>query len=148
MKKVLAPASSGLDYGCGPGPALGRMFTEEGHSVSLFDPIYDNERSVLERRYDFVTCTEAAEHFHRPHEEFSRLNRLLRPGGHLGIMTRFQTDDDRFGNWHYRRDPTHVVFYREDTMRWIARRWGWSVDLKPPSVAIFRKRRTRVEGSA
>ena len=39
--------------------------------------------------------------------------RLVRPGGWLAVMTCFQTDDARFAGWHYRKDPTHVVFYRE-----------------------------------
>lgn len=139
MMDRLSPASIGLDYGCGPGPALALMFRQAGHSVSLYDPIYQPERHPLERKYDFVTCSEVAEHFHRPHDEFCRMNDLLRAGGYLGVMTRFQSDDEGFAQWHYRRDPTHVIFYREDTMTWIARRWSWSLELIPPAVAIFRK---------
>ena len=30
----LGPASHGLDYGCGPGPALATMLREEGHGVT------------------------------------------------------------------------------------------------------------------
>jgi len=139
LNRRLPPASSGLDYGCGPGPALVDMFREVGHEMSAYDPIYESDPQALDRRYDFVTCTEAAEHFHNPAKEFTTLNRLLKSGGHLGILTLFQNDDECFAEWHYRRDPTHVIFYREDTMAWIADQLGWTFDLTPPRLAIFQK---------
>jgi hypothetical protein len=54
-------------------------------------------------------------------------------------MTCFQTDDDRFDNWHYRRDPTHVVFYREFTFKLLANRFGWHLEIPRKDVALFRK---------
>lgn len=131
------PASHGLDYGCGPGPALAAMLREAGHHVALYDPFFHHDPVALQRTYDFVTCTEVAEHFHRPADEFDRLGRLLRPGGRLAAMTCFQTDDARFAGWHYRRDPTHVVFYREATFRVIARQRGWTCEIPAKDVAIL-----------
>ena len=135
----LPAASRGVDYGCGPAPALAAMLREAGHSVALFDPFFQPETSVLRASYDFVTCTETAEHFHRPAEEFARLMAVVRPGGWLGIMTCFQTADERFANWHYRRDPTHVVFYREETLRYLAASRGWSIDVPVKDVALLRR---------
>ncbi|MBN2536972.1 methyltransferase domain-containing protein, partial [candidate division WOR-3 bacterium] len=89
--------------------------------------------------YDFITCCETAEHFHRPADEFERLDRLLLPGGRLGVMTRFLADDVRFADWAYRRDPTHVVFYREATFRCLAARLGWECEFPGPDVALLRK---------
>lgn len=131
--------SIGLDHGCGPGPALAAMIREAGHEVTLYDPFFAPDPAVLEGVYDFVVCSEAAEHFHRPAEEFRRLRRLLRPGGWLGIMTCFQTDDARFAAWHYRRDPTHVVFYRESTFRHLAGCWGWSFRTPVKDVVLMRR---------
>lgn len=136
----LPPAAQGLDYGCGPGPALAALLTEAGHSVALFDPLFFNHPQVLARRYDFVTCTEVVEHFHRPAEEFQRLNALLKPGGVLAIMTRFQTQDAAFAQWHYRRDPTHVVFYREHTLRTVAQQHQWDCLVPCPNVVFMFKR--------
>lgn len=135
----LPPAASGLDYGCGPGPALARMLEEAGHRVALYDPFFFPQPEALQQTYDFVTCTETAEHFHRPAGEFARLTRLVRPGGWLAIMTCFQTDDSRFADWHYRRDPTHVVFYRAETFRWIAGTYGWSCETPGKDVAFLRR---------
>ena len=135
----LEPGASGLDFGCGPGPALAGMLEEAGMDMALYDPFFYPEASVLERQYDFITCTEVVEHLHHPAETFQRLDKLLRPGGWLGVMTCFQTDDHRFANWHYRRDPTHIVFYRQSTMAWLARAYGWTLDIPVKDVALFRK---------
>jgi SAM-dependent methyltransferase len=136
---VLEPGQRGLDYGCGPGPALAAMLREAGHQVALYDPIFHADGRALERIYDFITLSEVAEHFHRPADEFDRLGALLRPGGWLAVMTCFQTDDARFADWHYRRDPAHVVFYREATLRALAAQRGWRCDIPIKDVALMRK---------
>ncbi len=135
----LDKASRGLDYGCGPGPALAAMLRESGHDMALYDPFFYPDRDVLLHRYDFVTCTETAEHFHRPADEFERLFRMVRPGGWLAIMTRFLTDDAKFGTWHYRMDPTHVVFYREETFQHLARIQGWSCEIPADDIALMQR---------
>jgi SAM-dependent methyltransferase len=134
----VALPSEGLDYGCGPGPALATMLAEAGHEMTLYDPLFVPEPAALERTYDFITCSEVAEHFHAPAEELDRLAKLLRPGGLLAIMTCFQTDDARFGGWHYRRDPTHVTFYRAETFMHLARLRGWGCEIPEKDVAILR----------
>lgn len=135
----LAPVQAGLDFGCGENSAVAAILQEVGHRVALYDPLFHPNDDALERQYDFIVCSEAAEHFHNPAEEFTLLDRLLRPGGWLGVMTCFQEDDARFAAWHYRRDPTHVVFYRAATLRWIAARFGWSCDIPVKNVALMRK---------
>lgn len=135
----LPPGASGLDYGCGPGPALAAMLREAGHDVALYDPLFRPEVSVLAQSYDFVTCTEVAEHFHTPAAEFKRLRALLRPGGWLAIMTCFQTDDSRFANWHYRHDITHVVFYRDTTFHHLAKNWGWRCEVPAKDVVLMQR---------
>ena len=139
LLECLPPGSSGLDFGCGPGPALNRMMEESGMQMSLYDPYFCPDTTALDKRYDFVTCTEVVEHLHHPAAVFRQLDSLLLPGGFLGVMTCFQTDDARFANWHYRRDPTHVVFYRQATLQWLAGHHGWHLDVPAKDVAIFRK---------
>lgn len=139
LLEKLDTAMCGLDYGCGPGPALAAMLSEAGHDMSLYDPFFEQDPQALARSYDFITCTEVAEHFHHPAEEFDRLDAMLRPGGWLGVMTCFQTDDARFADWHYRKDPTHVVFYREATLRMIAAQRGWTCEIPIKDVALMHK---------
>jgi len=135
----LAPASSGLDYGCGPGPALAAMLSEAGHDMTLYDPFFHADEEALDRSYDFIACTEVIEHFHRPADEFDCIDALLRPDGWFGVMTGFQTGDARFADWHYRKDPTHVVFYREQTLHAVARARRWTCEFPCPDVALMRK---------
>jgi SAM-dependent methyltransferase len=138
LAELRGPAS-GLDFGCGPGPALAAICREAGHSMALYDPIYFPDRSVLDSRYDFVTCTEVAEHLHQPAREFTLFQQLLKPGGILGIMTCWLTDDDAFPRWHYRRDPTHVCFYRPETFGWLAEAFGWEWRTPRKDVVLFIK---------
>ncbi len=131
--------SQGLDFGCGPGPALAAMLREAGHRISLYDPFFHPDVATLSQIFDFITCTEVAEHFHHPAEEFSRFDAMLKPGGWLGIMTCFRTDDALFANWHYRKDPTHVVFYCETTFQEIARQRGWDCEFPVKDVVLMHK---------
>lgn len=139
LLKKLTSVQEGLDYGCGPGPVLAQMLSEAGHNMSFFDPFFFPDHALLSGFYDFITCTETIEHFHHPAEEFARFEKMLRPGGWLAVMTCFQTDDTLFSSWHYRRDPTHVVFYREATLRHIASNFGWSCEIPIKDVALMQK---------
>ena len=129
----------GLDFGCGPGPALADMLSQAGHSMRLYDPFFFPDATVLDQQFDFVTCTEVAEHFHQPHAEFTRMVALLKPGGLLALMTSFQHDDSRFADWHYRRDATHVTFYRQETFQVIAADFGMSCIIPCKNVVFLRK---------
>lgn len=138
LAERLRPGMSGLDYGAGPGPALVRMLCERGYPTVAWDPLYAPCDALLAARYDFVTCTEVAEHFHRPREEFDRMASLLRPDGWLAVMTQWRPADHDFAAWHYLRDPTHVSLYGEPTFRWIAGQYGYALEMPAPNVALLR----------
>lgn len=131
------PGSQGLDFGCGPGAALADMLRAEGMDMTVYDPFYAPDPTVLTKQYDFITCTEVLEHLHQPLDVLRDLERMLKPGAMLAIMTCFQTDDSRFAHWHYRRDPTHVVFYRQTTLQWLADYFGWQLSIPRKDVALF-----------
>lgn len=96
------------------------------------------KRAARRPRYDFITCTETAEHFHDPAAEFARLAGLLAPDGWLAVMTQLVPDARAFLDWHYVRDPTHVCFYADRTFTWLAERHGWRLERPASSVALFR----------
>lgn len=135
----LPPGAEGLDYGAGPGPALALMLEEAGFPMAIYDPFFAPDPAPLHRTWDFITCTETAEHFFSPGDELARLDALLRPGGWLGVMTQMRDDAAPFEDWWYVRDPTHVCFYRPATMRWIADRFGWTPESPRPTVWLFGK---------
>jgi len=136
---LLPKGAGGLDFGCGPGPALAAILQEAGFSVELFDLYYANTPEVLSKTYDFVTCTETAEHFREPRKEWDLLVKLVNSGGFLGIMTQQMTEPERFPEWHYIRDETHVCFYAPQTFEWIAKNYHLEIVYSTKTVVILRK---------
>lgn len=135
----LPATASGLEFGCGPGPALATMLREAGHRVRLYDPFYFPDPGALEGCYDFITATEVVEHLHRPGAELERLWALLRPGGTLGVMTKLVRDREAFSTWHYKNDPTHVCFFCRDTWSWWAECHGATVVFPEADVILLAK---------
>ncbi len=139
LVQQLRPGAKGLDYGSGPGPALSVMLEEQGFPMRVYDPFFADDTDALGRVYDFITCTETAEHFANPASEFERLDRMLRPGGWLAVMTEVFRGQHPFAEWRYARDPTHVCFYRPETMTWIAERFGYRMIEPHATVRLFTK---------
>jgi len=140
MRPYFVPGATVLDYGCGPGPALAAMLGEANLLVSIYDPYFVPDESLLNKQYDFVTCTETVEHFTDPRSDFATLDTMLKPGGLLGVMTGMLENLEDFPEWYYHRDPTHISFYNKHTMSWIAKRYGWEETFPRDNVVLFRKR--------
>jgi 2-polyprenyl-3-methyl-5-hydroxy-6-metoxy-1,4-benzoquinol methylase len=135
----LSTASRGMDFGCGPGPALAAMMQEAGHKVTLYDPFYYPHDECFSRSYQFITATEVVEHLHAPGRELERLWALLEPGGYLGVMTKLVLDAEAFARWHYKNDPTHVCFFSDETWNWWAALKGAELERMGADVALLRK---------
>jgi len=135
----LVPASQGLDFGCGPGPCLSVMLEEQGHSMSLYDLYYADNRALLAKEYDFITATEVVEHLFEPAKELQQLWGLLKPGGYLGLMTKLVTDAEKFANWHYKTDPTHISFFSVQSFEYLGEQWGSKPVFIDADVIIFQK---------
>lgn len=139
MVALLRRNAQGLDYGSGPGPTLSVMFEEQGYDMEIYDYFYANDELVFNKRYDFITCTETIEHIQHPHEDINRLWSLLKENGYLGIMTKLVENKNRFSDWHYKNDPTHICFYSRATFDWLATKLGASVNYHSADVIIFKK---------
>ena len=118
--------SLGLDFGAGTGPVITEILTNKGYRLNLYDPFFHPDVSVLNETYDFIVCCEVIEHFKKPQKEFSLLKRLLKPDGKLYCMTHLLCEPRDFGNWYYKDDPTHVIFYSEENLKWIRDNLGYS----------------------
>jgi len=141
LRAKLAPGAHGLDYGSGPGPTLHLMAREDGFECKHYDPCFHPDKSVFGQQYDFITCSETAEHFHDPAAEFRQLHALLKPGGWLGLMTSRLMPDTDFANWHYRREITHVMYYSDATFEWLSGHCSWnSPEHISGSVTLMQKR--------
>lgn len=141
LKRILSSHKTGLDYGCGPGPALCTMLEEDGYEMRKYDPFFYPDKTIFSSQFDFITCSETVEHFYDPFAEFEMFDQMLNPSGILGIMTNFLIDDALFRNWYYRRDPTHVVFYAKTTFQIIAKQRGWGCQFPNNNVALLIKPR-------
>lgn len=141
LVEQLSPESRGLDFGCGPGPALAAMLEEGGHQVALYDVFYHPDSTPLQAQqyYDFITATEVVEHLHQPYNELLRLWQLLKPSGLLAIMTKRVTTQAAFSTWHYKNDLTHVCFFSEFTFEWLAQQLSASLQWHGADVVIMKK---------
>lgn len=137
--KYLAPGMPGLDYGCGPYPMLAELMGERGFPMDYYDPYFYPNQDLLKRRYDFVTATEVVEHFNEPYQAWKEMVSRVREGGLLSVMTSLRYEDVDFAGWHYRRDATHVCFYAQETMDWVANEFNLEILERPKNVVIFRK---------
>jgi 2-polyprenyl-3-methyl-5-hydroxy-6-metoxy-1,4-benzoquinol methylase len=107
--------------------------------MDLYDPYFYPDKTVFKNKYEFITCTEAAEHFYNPLAEFNRMNELLKKNGVLAVMTSLFDNSINFDNWYYRRDPTHVIFYSEKTFHVIAKQRNWNCWMEDKNVIFFKK---------
>jgi len=139
VSQLLAPNSTGLDFGSGPGPTLSVMFEEAGHTMRIYDPYYAPDAEWLQQQYDFITASEVVEHLHQPREEIDRLWSCLKPNGVFGIMTKRVLDRYAFSRWHYKNDSTHVCFFSTETFMWLADYWGAELTVVGKDVVVFRK---------
>lgn len=129
----------GLDFGCGPGPLLAKMLTEAGQHMAVWDPFFAPDSTALERQYDFISCSEAIEHFVNPAQEWALWQQLLKPGGTLAIMTKRYTTAEAFANWHYKLDPTHVSFFHLNTFHYLAGRDGYRLEVAANDVVLLQR---------
>ena len=140
LKDKISIDDMGLDYGCGYAPALADILKKDGFNVELYDPFFFKNENIFCRKFNFITCSEVVEHFFKPYEEFNKIDSLLAKNSWLAIMTSFMTEDYLFKNWHYRRDPTHVVFYKKITFKIIASQRNWKINFPSENIVLFNKK--------
>ena len=139
LKHKISIDDMGLDYGCGYAPALADILKKDGFKVELYDPFFFKNENIFCRKFNFITCSEVVEHFFKPYEEFNKIYSLLATNSWLDIMTSFMIEDYLFENWHYRRDPTHVVFYKKITFEIIAYQRDWKINFPSKNIVLFNK---------
>ncbi len=140
LKDKISSNDIGLDYGCGYAPALADILKKNGYKVDLYDPFFFKNENICLRKFNFITCSEVVEHFFKPYEEFYKIDRLLARNSWFAVMTSLMTYNYLFKNWYYRRDPTHVVFYKKITFKVIANQRNWKINFPSRNVVFFYKK--------
>ena len=129
LMQAISPALSfiekrttGLDYGCGPGPAISVILKEKGYNCLDYDPYFF--KSIPLGKFEFIFATEVIEHFFSPADDVLKMKELLSPGGVMVLMTQRWKEKSSFGSWHYAADDSHVSFYHSKTFDFIADKFG------------------------
>lgn len=135
--KHIQPQAKGLDFGCGPGPTLSKMFENQGYEVDLFDKYYANNQQVFGQKYDFITATEVWEHLSNPGAEIERLFSMLNTNGVLAVMTQQLTNEVDFSTWYYKNDPTHICFFSKKTFEFIAEKYQAKFKVISDNTVLF-----------
>lgn len=139
LKEKLTGTETGLDFGSGPVPVLATLLENVGFEMAIYDIYYAKDGSALERNYDFICCTEVIEHLQQPKNVLEKLLNLLSTNGILGIMTKRVINVERFANWHYKNDPTHICFFSIDTFAWIAKKYALKLEITGNDVVFLTK---------
>ena len=136
LLQQLTASAHGVDIGCGPAPLLAQLLSEAGHRCDYYDPLFFPE-TPPHGYYDFITLTEVVEHMANPQRDLLPLGQQLRAGGWLLIMTKRVLNAERFARWHYKNDPTHISFFSESTLHWLAQHWRVPWRSAADDVALF-----------
>ena len=127
-RECCTEGARGLDFGAGPAsdghPVLCELFKAEGIKCLPYDPFFFPE--MPEGPFDFIAASETFEHLRHPREEIGKIYENLKTGGLLGVMTAFWDEAQFAENWHYRRDFTHLCFYRLESFAWIQEHFGFA----------------------
>lgn len=120
------PEHRGLDYGGGFAPVITKILRDNNYNIKVYDPFFRNNKSLLSQKYDYIVACEVIEHFHKPYEEFTGLEKILNDNGKIYCMTHIYNNSIPFDNWYYKNDETHVIIYRSETIKWIIRHTDFS----------------------
>ena len=116
-----------LEFGCGPGPVLADLLEDEGFLVDKYDPCFFPEKVYKNKKYDLITATEVFEHLQAPFSVMELLLAHLSEKGLLAIMTSFHPGPEKFKDWWYKWDPTHICFFNESTFSWLAEEFSLNI---------------------
>lgn len=137
LSEKLEVGMRGLDFGCGPSPVLSKLLAQAGFIMDDYDPYFAPLNQADLKAYDFIVCSETAEHFRSPILEFRLMNSLLKPQGWIAIMTNLREEKRRSSSWWYLGDQTHRCFYSSKTIQFMAAALDWKISSICNDVIIF-----------
>jgi 2-polyprenyl-3-methyl-5-hydroxy-6-metoxy-1,4-benzoquinol methylase len=120
-----------LDYGCGGGEFIGYL-RERGYETAGYDEFTAaySDRSVLDKKYDFVLSQDVIEHVAEPRQHIDTLANLVVPGGVVIIGTpNAEIYDMRDPSifFHALHQPYHRHILSKRALRSIGDHRGWQL---------------------
>ncbi|SVB27385.1 uncharacterized protein METZ01_LOCUS180239, partial [marine metagenome] len=64
---------------------------------------------------------------------------LLKSNGVLAIMTQILTPQIDFEQWYYNNDPSHIGFFSEKALSFLAEKWQAELYVISERVVMFKK---------
>lgn len=125
----ISQPKKGLDFGSGPSPVLAMILERDyGFEMDIYDLFYAQEKVYQGKTYPLIVSTEVLEHIHDPLKVFTLFKQLMLQNSLLVIMTSKHTNSQSFfENWHYIKEETHVSFFSDKTMEYIAEMFEWEI---------------------
>lgn len=135
----LRPEHSVLDYGCGGGAFVQFLQRQGYQDVHGFDEYGDKygDKSVLERRYDFVLTQDVLEHVADPWQLLEQLNGLVKPGGAVLIGTPNAEAIDLAhpeSRVHTLHQPYHRHIFSRSALLALGERLPWKLEHYYPTM--------------
>lgn len=131
-----------LDYGCGHTPVLPQILKSKNPEITDIDyyDLYFYPDLDVTKRYSCIFSIEVFEHFRDVYNEIKRAFSLLEEGGYFVVSTGFLPSEDKFASWWYIQDATHISFYSEQTLNWIAKTFSLNIVFSDgKNLLIFQK---------
>jgi len=131
-----------LDFGSGPNPVLANIMKRQGFQVDHYDKFFAPKKVYVDKKYDLITSTEVIEHISEVQETMALFSEHLQEGGYLALMTQFHPNEkEAYLKWWYRRDPTHISFFRPHTLQTLAKQYHLQyISDDDKKVILFQKR--------
>ncbi len=124
IKELGVELSTGpiLDFGAGKEAVMTYLLCKEGFDATAFDPIYGLD-DLSKAPFYTIIMNEVIEHLYEPLSVLETVVPLLHDKGYLYINTELTDPVPNFEKWWYRSDPTHVIFFSEETFAHIAKKF-------------------------
>jgi len=116
----------GLDFGCGATTLMQMIFARKSIKLDSYDLYFFPNEKIWEGTYDFIIMSEVIEHLRNPLETMEKLAACLKPKGQIFIKTKFYPENkQKFHEWFYKRDLTHIIFFNDMSLNRFASRLGF-----------------------
>ena len=113
-----------LDYGCGRDTVLAGLLRKEGFDCTAYDPLYGIGMSSLSQSYDMIILCEVIEHLRDLKAEIRLLKKTAGQKGVFIVRTHLYPSLEKFPDWWYMNDITHINFFSIDTITTMAAMLG------------------------
>lgn len=110
-----------IDFGSGKNRVLESLLKREGYTnCRSYDPLYGYMVDFEKTTFDIVVLCEVIEHLQDLSSELSHIKKTLRDNSRLIIRTQVYLEKEQFPKWWYKEDLTHINFFSERTIEFVA----------------------------